>query len=333
MALTVIKKEKLLESNVIILTSGYNPPIKLNSVKSAFQDINRSFFKKIRTWNTPKSFDRYISQLTNGQDYIAYIDMMQMFQRILVTNPKCKRFHFIEEGSASYLECSNIDEITRAFRKTPYRYTFVGDFIVGIRFILRGYTLRLLGMSYWPESYGHFKDMKFYCFSLDAYPGIENTKKIKLELKNQSALMTELAQNISLTNESIWIEDSLAASLGMPPDLYMQAISNTIDYLKKNISTSKIYLKLRPSQVQQDSLVYKLLKEANYNVEVINNDVVIEALLINSQNCTIIGNVSSVLFYAPLFGHKSISMFSRLKDKPKSSFDNFDVYWKNIVRI
>lgn len=333
MAYSIIKDENIPENDVIILSSGYKPPIELKYIKRSFRDINKGWIKKIKTWNTPKSYDRYISHLTNGEDYIAYIDMMQMYQRILITNPKCQSFHFIEEGSASYVECHSLDEITRSFRKMPYRYSSFNDFLVGFKFILRGYSLRLLGMSYWPESYGHFKNIKFYCFSLDAYPGIDITKKIKLELKIESKLVKQLAHNISLTNESIWIEDSFAMSFNMPLKLYNDAISSTIGYLKRKTITTKIYLKLRPRQLQKDSMVYKLLIEANYHVEVINNDVIIEALLANSQNCIVIGNVSSVLFYAPLLGHKSLSLFDNLKEKPKTSFDNFPVFWKNIVRI
>jgi hypothetical protein len=332
-AYAVIKKKRIPENDIIILSSGYRPPIELGYVKSAFQDINQNFFKKIKTWNTPVAYDKYINRLTEGEEFIAYIDLLAMYQRILITNPKCKSFNFIEEGSASYVKSVNLDEITHPFRKTPYRYTGFKNFLNGIKFILRGYSIRLLGMSYLPQSYGRFKKIKYYCLSEDAYPGVERDKKSILELNNKSDLIHEMAKNISLKNDFIWIEDSFAKSYGMHERFYKDAILSTIGYSKRKNLSSKIYLKLRPNQSKEDSLVYKCLLKENYEVEILNNEIIIEALLVNSQNCTVIGNVSSVLFYAPLLGHKSLSMFNKLNDKPKTAFDDFDIFWKNIIKF
>lgn len=333
-AYSVIQKEKLSENDVIIISSGYKPPFELDYVKSAFQDLHSSFFSRVKSWNTPLAYDRYIETLTKGQDFIAYIDLMAMYQRILVTNPKCKQFHFIEEGSASYVQPSNLDNISHFFRKKfPYRYDGYRNILKGIKFIVRGYSIRLLGMPYWPESYGNFCNIKFYCFSKDAFPGVEREKLEIIELTDKPAIVPEMAKNLSLTKEYIWIEDNMANTYRMPESSYREAIIETIKYLKENIEVKEIHLKLRPELKLKDSVVNESLINAGFKVEVIDNGIVIEALLANSQDCIVIGNVSSVLFYAPLFGHQSLSMFNLMKNKPKTAFDDFDVFWKNIERI
>lgn len=333
MVYAIIRNEKIPESNAIIISSGYNPPIELEYVKNSFQDINKDFFRKIKTWNTPVAYDKYIDILTGGEDFIAYIDLMAIYQRILVSNPKCKGFNFIEEGSASYVKSMNLDQVTHAFRKMPYRYNACKDFIQGVKYILRGYSIRLLGMSYLPESYADFPDIKYYCLSKDAYPNVESGKKSIVELNNELDIIPKMAKNESLKNEIIWIEDSFAKSYDMPDRAYKNAILSTLDYLKRENLISKIYLKLRPNQSKDESIVFNLIVAAEYEVEVLNNEIIIEALLVNSKNCRLIGNVSSVLYYAPFLGHKSLSMFDKLLDKPKTIFDDFDVFWKNIVKI
>ena len=332
-AYTVISQKKIHETDVIILSSGYTPPVKLNYVKSAFQDVNRGFFKKIKTWNSPLAFDRYINSLTKGSDFIAYIDLMAIYQRILVTNPKCKSFSFIEEGSASYIQPRYLDQITHAFRKIPYRYNSIKDFSQAVKYILRGYSIRLLAMSYLPESYENFKDTHYYCLSEDAFPQVVRHKRTVLNLTGSLPLLEGVSTNISLTNEFIWIEDSFTQTYKMSHHAYKKAILSTIFYLKEKYPIQKVYLKLRPRQTKEESLVYKYLNQEKFDIEVIMNNAIIEVLLANSKECTVIGNVSSVLFYAPLLGHKSLSMFNLLKNKPRTTFDDFSVFWKNIIKI
>lgn len=333
MAYALINQKKILETDAIILSSGYTPSIELKSIKNNFQDINKSFLKKIKTWNSPLAFDRYIETLTNGEDFIAYIDLMAMYQRILVTNPKCMSFNFIEEGSASYVQPKNLDQITHAFRRMPYRYKTIKDFSLAVKYILRGYSIRLLGMSYLPESYASFKYTHYYCLSEDAFPQVERNKKTIINLASNLPSFEGVSINLSLTNEFIWIEDSFTQAYKMSDKAYKEAILSTIFHLKETYSIQKIYLKLRPRQTKERSLVYKYLNQEKLDIEIIMNEVIIEILLANSKECTVVGNVSSVLFYATLLGHKSISMFNKLKNKPKTAFDDFNVFWKNIVKI
>jgi|SRR5690625_3513612 len=333
-AYDIIHKEQLPENDVIMISSSnYKPPIQLDYIRKSFQDVNKSLIKKVQTWNVPKAYDKYINNLTKGESYIAYIDMMHMYQRLLITNENCKGFHFIEEGSASYVRSDSLNLLTRVYRTMPYRYNRFRDFAVGIKFILRGYSLRTLALPYWPENYRYFKNMQFYCLSSEAYPGIDDHNKVVVEFDNKSEILQKMAKNLSFENQFIWIEDSFTNTYRMSSHLYKEAVLSTLNYLKSKNESLKVYLKLRPSQSLNDSIVYEVLSDKDCQVEVLNNDLIVEALLANSHNCTVIGNVSSILFYATLLDHKSISMFDRLKNKPKTAFDDFDTYWKNIIKI
>ena len=99
LAVCIIKKNSLRENDILIFSSGYKPPNKLPYVKKSFSSLNKSTIKKIFEWNTPVEHDKYINSfLGKNENFIAYIDLMNMHQRILITNKKCTEFHLWRRG-------------------------------------------------------------------------------------------------------------------------------------------------------------------------------------------------------------------------------------------
>ena len=60
-----------------------------------------------------RATDRYIEEVCEGQDFVAYIDIVHYHQKILISHPNCDSFHFMEEGMSSYLAPREIGTLTR----------------------------------------------------------------------------------------------------------------------------------------------------------------------------------------------------------------------------
>jgi hypothetical protein len=63
------------------------------------------------------------------------------------------------------------------------------------------------------------------------------------------------------------------------------------------------------------------------------NDMIIEAFLIESNNCKVIGVLTSVLEYAHVFGHEVYSIYGLFEKQPPTFFDRMAGFWENIIKI
>jgi hypothetical protein len=332
MAISIIKKKKLSDDEIIIFSSGYEPLNKLPYLKKSFESLNKGLLEKIICWNTPKEQDKYVNSfLSKDEKFVAYIDLMHMHQRILITNKNCQNFSFIEEGTASYILPNTIEDISYIHKKKSDRYNSVMEIILDMKLFLRGYNSKLIAMAYTPQSYNELAEC-FYCFSSLAYPRIEDKKKVIINL-NEIEFEDFFLNTPILKNDVIWIEESFTYAYKIPEIEYEQAILETIKKMDKVLKGKTIYLKKRPSQETKKSLVYKVLSEKGFEINILDNKIILEVLLLKSDNCSLIGNVSSLLFYGSLFGHKSYSMFSSISKKPKTVFDDLNFYWDSVSKF
>ena len=332
MTLSIIKMNDIDQNDIVVLCSGYEPPIVLPYFKKSFQSLNRNFIHKILNWNTPKEYDKYINSfLKEDENYVAYIDLMHMHQRILVTNKKCVEFSFFEEGTESYVYAKKIVDVGNIFNKNTNRYNKFSDNLPDIRMILRGYGLNLISMPFDPINYRGVAS-SFYCLSDAAYPGINIANKKICNLKDLN-LDSVFPQSLTLSNQLIWIEETFTYAFEIPEFEYEHAIKATINKLSTEFVNKTIFIKKRPCQKDSDSLVYKILLQNGSKVEIIADNIVLEIVLQKSENCLLIGNVSSLLFYGKLFGHESYSMFNLIQNKPKTIFDTLDFYWDAVTKL
>ena len=121
-ACAVIFQEKLPHEDVIIINDGYNVPFKIGTIVDSYQQQEKGIWRKIKNFNLVKAYDQYIKELTHGQQFIAYIDLMHAYQRLLITHPNCVKFNFIEEGTASYVVPDNLLFITNGANQVTFRY-------------------------------------------------------------------------------------------------------------------------------------------------------------------------------------------------------------------
>lgn len=317
-ALAVIEYEALVKENVILICTNYLAPLhsksKIKTVKS-FDELERSYnlFERISNFNYGKGCDRFIDKLTENDNYIAYIDIMSVFNRFLVTHGNCEQFNFIEEGSVNYGDHDNFRMLTIDLDKFSWRISFKNNFkeiLFSLYRIIRGRSLRILNLPIQPNSYAFFKGVNFYGFSKYSFPNIPKYKK---RITPFNLVPNDIIQknktDFNYDNSFFWIGDASCSFF----DISMQHFENALIQLFKQIKTSnsdKIYIKYRGKQsAKEREITEAICKKNKFSVIVMKEDVILEDIFLNSKNLMVLGNNSSLLIYAKIMGHKVHSIF------------------------
>lgn len=327
-AYSVIKYLKIDKDDVLIISSSYTVPTDTYKVVKSFAEKYNSVFNKILNWNIPLSHDKYVEEAIGDEKFIAYIDLMSVYQRILITHKNCEEFHFIEEGNSAYMAEDDIDDLTweGVFRGITFRQKYFSkSFYQSLLRVLRGYNYRLLQLPYHYMAYVNIKNIKFYCFSNNAFYNAPNSKKIKIQPHVDDPLITYLANNLSLDNDIIWIDGSNSRYTGLPESYYHDAIKRAVLKLKNDLkykNKKRIYLKLRPGLTNiGDNFLYSELIKNGFEVNVLPRKINLECLFLCSNNCVVIGVLTAALEYAHAFGHKSVSIYNLFEHRPETFFD------------
>jgi hypothetical protein len=333
-AYATIEKLKLDRNDVILFVSKYKIPVGGFNVVKSFQDQYKTSWQKLWAFNVPNKFDQYINQVTGGSSFVAYVDLMSYYQKILITHTHCKAFHFIEEGNSAYMRHDDLADLTWPERQMSYRVSGWGSksFIKSVIRVLRGYNLRLLSIPYHYMAYANFTGIQFYCFSANAFFNAPPHKKVLVSLTKDNPDVLVLSKHVQLNNELIWIDGSNGRYTGIAEEYYYQAIDKAILLVKRaDPGRKKVYVKLRPGikNVDTNYLVAKL-KQSAFHVEVLPGDLLLEALFITSANCTVIGNLTAALEYAHVFGHQAYSIYNLFEKRVPTFFDRMEGFWKNV---
>ncbi|WP_445718779.1 polysialyltransferase family glycosyltransferase [Flavobacterium sp.] len=332
-ACAVIFQEKLPHEDVIIINDGYKVPFSVGRIVASYQQKDKGIWKKIKNFNLVSAYDSYLNRITNGQQYIAYIDLMHAYQRLLITNPKCIKFNFIEEGTASYVVPDNLLFITNGAHQVSFRNKNFKQSLISLLRVFRGFNIRVLSLPFNPQAFAFLNDIKFYTFSEHGFPKIEKEKKVVL---NPFLMDTSLWSHLSYYNQEIdkliWIEESFPKVYGVNQIHYERAIVEVVSHLKKK-GKSKVFVKLRPNSSSSSSFLVKILINNNMEVDIIPDYVIAELLFIHTKHLQVIGIVSSLLFYAAIFGHESYSFFEIIEEKPSTPFEKMNFYWDVVKNL
>lgn len=334
MAYTIVEQLKLPLKDVILISTRYQVPVDGFRVEASFHDLYAKWYQKLLNFNLPNSYDRYIDRLTDGEPFTAYVDLMSYYQKILVTHERCRAFHFMEEGNSAYQAEDNLMDLTWADRKHDYRVRGIADrgFRTALLRVIRGYNLRLLSVPYHYLAYSTFQGLKYYSFSNNAFYNAPPEKKVTLSPDPDRAEMLQMALNIRLKEEVIWIDGSNGRYTGLPESFYHRAIEAAIDSLvKKGWLKDKLYVKLRPGikDIRSNHLV-RILQDRKFQVEVLPDGLVLESLFITSNNCVVVGTLTAALEYAHVFGHRAYSIYGLFEEQPPTFFDRMTGFWKNV---
>jgi hypothetical protein len=326
----IIYQNKIKDDDIVFISESYKPPLASNRKVTYFES---SILSKFFNINLPKQVDRFIKREIGDFAFNAYIDLPHIPQRIIITNKNCVSFSFMEEGLASYKKASDWDFLTRIAKSGTFRSLplfQIRDFV----FFMRGVNAKLLSLPFEPSAYRYFNNVNYFCLSELAFPSVNNHKiNLKSDVFNASVFIQEMLAK-DLNNSIVWIEESFARNNGYTDSEYEQVILKTINNL--DFFDSKIvYLKLRPKQAIEQSVVYKILKSKGVSVIIFEVDLIIEPYFFYCKDITVIGVVSSLLFYATIANHKVYSMHELFKaiKKPKRNFDDLTFMWDSISCI
>lgn len=336
----VIENLKLQKEDVIILTNNYSVPSAKYPAFPFLSSKQRSMFDRVFNMNSPEVEDKYLDSLLKGEKFIAYIDMVSFPQRILITHRGCEKFHFIEEGNSSYREEEDLDTATWewAYKKVSFRENgsknLLKNAIQGFKWGIRGYNLRLQNLPYSFKAYGYFNGLKFFGFSDKVFPDTPFDKKEILSIDEKDPEILKMAGGIQLQDCVIWVDGSNSGFTGLDESIYHKAIDKTILKLKNVLTEKKVHIKLRPGIKDYSSnYLYSALTKNNIEVNVMPDKLLLECVFISSSNCTVIGNLSSALFYAQIFGNKSYSIYSLFEKQVPTIFDKMPAYWDKVEKL
>lgn len=331
-AWSIIQHLKLTKEEVLVISAGYQVPDETYQVIPSFSKIEGKGIRKVFTLNTPKSFDRYLESFIQKQDFIAYVDLMANFQKLLVTHPQCKGFHFFEEGNSAYMAKDDLTDLTWNSRKMKYRSsTFSKSWWQSVMRALRGFNLRLQSIPYHYNAYTHFENLSFYCFSENAFYNAPAEKKVILKPEADQLFIQQMAKGFALEQEVIWIDGSNSRYTGIEASYYHDSITEAISILQKKRDLNRVYVKLRPGLSSGTGIfLVEALESAGIEVQILPADINLESLFIRSNECTVIGNLTAALEYAHAFGHTVYSTYYLSKKKANTFLDRMDGFWKNM---
>ena len=329
-----IKHLNINQKDVIIISDNFEVPIDhYHVIPSFYESRNKTILQKALYFNVPKAFDNYVSEHLGDEDFIAYVDLMSYYQKILITHKRCLSFNFLEEGNSAYKVSDNLMDIIWDERKSEWRSNCFQ--IKSLIRVLRGYNLKLLGLSYIYSTYAFMDETKFYSFSKNAFYNAAAGKKVILKPDQDDECITQLSSGCAYDKATIWLDGSNARYTGLDESNYHNAIQKAIPILQnRDVITNKVLVKLRPGleNVSENPLI-SILERHGIIVEVMPSNVFLETCFIRSKNCNVIGVLTAALEYAHVFGHNAFSIYGLFEEQPPTIFDRMLGFWENVENL
>lgn len=329
-ALSIIADKQLNHNDCYVLSGSYKSekPIKVININMAGRSSNR--IGRLLDWLNPQRIaDNTVDRLIGDAPFELYMAWAYTTCKFLMTHKNCRSYHFMEEGLSVYWNNMSLKEIL--FQRSPNLHTRSSMSLSGIKerlndayMVFRGYNSTI---QFIPDLYFQFiSDQKVHYYGFC-------DKSFHLAFRNKHVMnMVETLNNYEF--ENVLILDS--------KDIYVSDYNNLShvsynDYLKELDKLSlwltvnhkkEIYIKwhYKCSSELKDKLTNYIKSKYNGDIHIIPTEVILEITFIKSNNLTVYGNTSSLLFYASLLGHKALS----LND---SKNDCFTEYWNRVDLI
>ncbi len=322
-ALGTISYENMeIESVILICGGGYKPNLSDRFKGKLIDSIdvneeNESFIGKVKSWNYSNYANKYILKLSKGEKFIAYVDLMSVFNRYLVMHPDCESFNVIEEGIVNYADYDDFNLWTADLRQFYWQWTGLKNWsqmLNGVVRLLRGRSIRLLAMPIHPNLYTLHKNVNAYCFSEFAFKYTPESQKKVLTFSSVIPYIKSEISNIP-NGSWIWIGDTLCSSYKVSMIHFEDAIYELLNQVNPNRTNFKIYLKFRgPESREEKEITIKALNEFNYDIHYLDSTTIMELEFLKGQNFKVLGIGSSLLIYANLLNHHTYSLFKFVPD-------------------
>lgn len=329
-ALAVIQTEHLLLKDILILSISYNrdTPIKVHNILDFVPKGN--LIVKIKRKFLPQFDSDYaINYFIGDEPFVLYLAWPVYHCKFLMTHPNCKAFHFIEEGLSAYWNNMSLDEIL--FQRAAHQnirsslsLSGIKERLIDAMTVFRGYNTAIQHIPNLYFQYISDNRVHFYGFCEDSFC---------LAFRNKHVMnMAESLKNYnfegipSMDNSVVYISDYNTAS-HMSYEDYLLELDELSRYLtERNIDNVSIKWHYKCSELLNNKLTAYIKSKYHGHVTIIHSDIIMEIVFITSQRMLVLGNNSSLLFYAALSGQEALSL-------AKERNDGFEVYWRKVKLI
>lgn len=326
-SISVIKELKISKKDAIIIFHEFDDKDILENDMYTHESMKefykKNFFGKLyeyfRYFNIPDRMDKVIDKIVGDEKFTAYVPVLTPVHKFLITHRNCISFNFIEEGLAQYFKEDTLETINPLYRKYSWRSSITKNtkrILNEMYLVLRGYNFKLSGLPFSYSCYNSFRNIIFYGLSQDSYPLINDQKKVVLSFEKKNFSGIKQKYNISLDGKIVWIGDPGVIHHGFNEKIYLQGIKEGCINFIKHKGVSDIFIKFhRDESDNLRQVVKKLFLDNKISIQVIPDSAIMELLLFEANNVTLIGVYSSLLYYASIMGHKSFSIWEFLKEE------------------
>ncbi|MDI9257706.1 polysialyltransferase family glycosyltransferase [Flavobacterium sedimenticola] len=323
-AVGTIVYERIPTDQVVLLCGGqYDPDTSAAFKGKVVPTYDRlesgfSFFQKIASFNYTKKANHYLTQITEGEPFTAYVDVMSVFNRYLVMHPQCQQFHIIEEGIVNYADYDDFMLWTADLRQFDWQWNGFGPVKQKLNAcfrLWRGRSLRLLAMPIHPNLYTLHRGVKAYCFSDVAFRYTQNEQKKILSWEGLTPYIKSPTTPYA-DGDWFWIGDTLCKSYGVRMEHFEKALQHLLERLNPEKTARTIYLKFRGGEPKaEQALTLHYLKAYGFQVVTVPPTEIMEMVFLQYKNLQVCGIASSLLIYAHLMGHQTHSLYAYLPDE------------------
>lgn len=286
-SLAVIDYKKLSHSDVIFISTRHYIP---GNLSYDYYDCSEwldwyyplSIKKLFYHYKNLGIIDKRINTITNKDYYYAYIPNTDSpLNQIIITNDYCQKYAIIEEGIANYRD---------------YLYTRP-SFVRPKMISLACHILNLfLSRIYLNHSFlGEYKKSKlkphYYYFKSDKNPKTRKENHIYLPFYKE-----QYSREFDYSRCSIFILSALRNKIN--PDNLLPLLQYVSSKFRNVIN---LYIKYHPAQDNDFKNIFEsVLKSQGLSYTIMDNNLSMEQVIVNSEDLTIYGFDSSALFYSKI---------------------------------
>ena len=325
-ALKVIKFEKILKDQVILLISR-NTPLFKNDYQSFHiyplidnwpfytqkQILSLNWFINRKILNM---FDYIVNHMIKD-NFVFYSQNSRHYKyNVFISSKNCVKNHFIEDGLDMYASQNEFNIKYPSPLKT--RYKLVNSLLSNIQ----NFKKRIFQNDnpFWGKNDNSF----FYALSAFSYQNlnIDTNKIINLQ---------EVETDVKIPNINYTFPIILPSALEEQNITTNQNIANSYIYFLKKKSIDAINIKWHPAHtVNSKNIISNIISNAGISINYIDDSIPMELVFATSSSkLTLISNGSSLLIYGVLLGqHKSHVIFPILH-KISNSKTPRSQYWEN----
>ncbi len=310
MANSVIGHLKIAKEDIVILVGrGYKPYPTQEKLKIVLLDPVLNKISRVSTNGTPLfwlrnwrklcSIDQILKVMTAGQPFEVYLPSNRNYlMQYIATHPKCKALKLLEEGTMSYrsdIYKNNNINFDRRINKVRHWFKWLDHGGRSTYYIATKKKDKVIIFGFHDALSAALTGSELSVNIFPLLPNLSNDERPKYHLPNGTILfiMDPLLER--------GFADAVQLKLALVP------------FLNSLLPDSTVYFKWHPDQTDTSTVV-EIFKKKGIRIHEIPSNQAVELLLLNSDDLQVIGFYSSLLLYAKLLGHRSMSLYPFLEN-------------------